>query len=310
MKKATLFTLAAATLVFGVSAYAEEVTVGYASAALSDTFSNHLAYAWEDYIDEFPGYNVTVVDGDWDPSNEINVMNDLFAQGVDALICQPMPGCESGGMQFYQAGKPVVFVNIIPTITDDLKDMEFTYVGCSDYDIGVAWAEYFKEALPENGTCVIIENPLGQVSTQDRYDGFVDTITEARPDVQILDAQSSNADTANSMALMEDWLQRFGSDGIDCVISQSAASTAGVIEVLKANDLIGKVMVGSVDLPEDSGVDWLLDGYTTVDVVQDYATISRTAMEVVQKQLNGEETEYEYWIPLMIATAENAEEFR
>jgi len=113
------------------------------------------------------------------------------------------------------------------------------------------------------------------------------------------------------MNLVEDWIQRFGEDGISAIVSQSQMSTQGIIEALRAHDLVGKVLVASVDCPTPAGGDWLAEGATVVDVFYDYEALVRGVYDTILSYENdGVALPESIAISPLAVTIDNAADFQ
>lgn len=289
------------------AASGEKFKVGYISAAFFDDFSKKMAdFTLEYQNTEFTDMEIEVLDGNNEVAKMIECMETFMTKGVDAMIIQPIAGIDEAVKMFDEANIPVVYLNMEPVFPDGNKD--YYYAGASDYNTGSQQAEVMADALDEDATVCICLLPLGNQNTVDRRDGFVETMAELRPDVQIIDEQSAGIETAMAMSITEDWLQRFGSDGIDLIVAQSNMQTSGIIEVLKSHDLIGKIKIASISCPVPEGFDWVASGEVYLDMFQNPQAEAKAALEITRQLLNGETpAEKHVFVPTEPITAENAE---
>lgn len=285
----------------------EKFKVGFLSAAFFDDFSKKMAdFALEYQNTEFTDMEIEVLDGNNEVAKMIECMETFMTKGVDAMIIQPIAGIDEAVKMFDEANIPVVYLNMEPVFPDGNKD--YYYAGASDYNTGTQQAEVMAEVLDENATVCICLLPLGNQNTVDRRDGFVETMAELRPDVQIIDEQSAGIETAKAMSITEDWLQRFGSDGIDLIVTQSNMHTSGIIEVLKSHDLIGEIQIAALTCPVPDGFDWVASGDVYLDMFQNPQAEAKAALELTRQLLNGETpAEKHVFVPTEAITIENAE---
>lgn len=186
----------------------------------------------------------------------------------------------------------------------------WTQVGVDEAEFGRLQAEALAEVLPENGTVCIAMNQLGSNSQINRTRGFEEKIAELRPDVTIIDEQAADSKTDKAMNLVEDWLQRFGADGIDAIVCQSAMTVQGVVEALRAHDLLGEIYVAAQDFTQPAGTEWLESGATYVDVFYDYYALVRGVYDtILNHETNGTELPNQVMIEPSVWTKENASEF-
>lgn len=286
---------------------AEKIKVGFSSAAFSDEWCHNLAMAFEELAEsEYPMIEATVLDGNIDAEKQTNTIEALQQQGMDYIAVQPLPGVEPALVALNEADIPVICVDMVPT-SDELI---YTQVGVDEAEFGRLQAEKLAEVLPEDGTVCIVMNQLGSNSQINRTRGFEEKIAELRPDVTILDEQPSDSKTDKAMNLVEDWLQRFGEDGVNAIVSQSAMSTQGIVESLRAHDLLGKVYVAGQDFPQPTGTEWLESGATYVDVFYDYNALVRGVYDTILAYENdGTEFPEQVMITPSVWTKENAADF-
>ncbi len=291
----------------GEAAEAKTFTIGYSALTLGDSYCKALADAIEKYAKEM-GMECTVLDGQVDATKQMETIDTFYNKKVDLVIVQPIPGVESSLVKFNESGTPVLFVNSYPTITEEFE-LSYSYVGSRETEAGEEQAKYLAEVLPENATVCVVLNALGFTNTESRRNGFVDKMNEIRPDVQIIAEQTGDSDTNKTMSVIEDWLQLYGKDGINAIVSGCNASTIGIVEVLKSHDLCGKILVAGIDCLSPYGPDNLTAGNVAVDIFQNPDEQARIAIETALKLLEGETVEEETWVKWEPVTAENAKDY-
>ena len=284
--------------------------LGSSSLAFFDESCKRMADGFLLYADQFPDFDISVLDGNSDMNTQIATIDTFWNNDVDVISIQAYPGIESNLYKFYEAKKPIIFIDFYPTITDDIADMDWYFVGSSDYSMGEKWAEYLAEKLPENGTVCELLISVGQQNSIDRSQGLHDKLAELRPDVTILDSQSGEADATTSMNVTADWIQRFGADGIDAIVPLSPSLTVGVVEALKAEGLAGKIIVVSSDENPETAKEWLSNDYVSAIQYMDNANLSLKALEIAQACMEGNPPEQrEYRLEREMYTKENMDEY-
>lgn len=285
----------------------DKIKVGFCSITFSDEWCHNLAMAFEELAEsEYPEIEVTVLDGNASAEKQINTIQAMMQQGMDYIAVQPIPGIEPTLQEIVNAGIPLFCVDTVPT-SDTLV---WTQVGVDEAEFGRLQAEKLAEVLPENGTVCMAMNQLGVNSQINRTRGFEEKIAELRPDVTIIDKQAADSKTEKAMNLVEDWLQRFGADGIDAIVCQSAMTVQGVVEALRAHDLLGEIYVAAQDFTQPTGTEWLESGATYVDVFYDYYALTRGVYDtIMDHETNGTELPEQVMIEPSVWTKENASEF-
>lgn len=299
----------------GATESKEKYTIGFVSAAFSDEYCKRLA-------DAFVGCStdeveVKALNGNLDVATIISCIETFKAQKVDALIVQPLGNVPDACTWCNEEGVPLVFVNIKPQLSDATQNLDYVYVGSSEEAIGAQLAEAMASGLPEGEkesykVCAL-ELALGQDNQIYRDKGFCEWLAENRPDIEIIDKQSYKQEaTAESMSITEDWIQRFGVDGIDAIATQGSTITIGVIEALKSHDATDKIKVSGISIPPT--MDWILDGTAYSDLYQDPMAEASKSVDAALKMIKGEEVTFDYpeenWInvDMTTVTAENVQE--
>ena len=202
---------------------------------------------------------------------------------------------------------------IKPQLSDATKNLDYVYIGSSEEAIGAQLAEAMASGLDQGAKICALELALGQDNQIYRDKGFCDWLAENRPDIEILDKQSYKQEpTAEAMSITEDWIQRFGVDGIDAIATQGSTITIGVIEALKSHDATDKIKVSGISIPPT--MDWILDGTAYSDLYQDPMTEASKSIDAALKMIKGEEVALddpdENWInvEMTTVTAENVQE--
>ena len=293
----------------------EKYTVGFVSATFSDEYCKRLADAFVGCSND--EVEVKALNGNGDVAQIISCIETFHSQKVDALIVQGIGNVPDACTWCNEEGVPLVFVNIKPQLSDTTKNLDYVYVGSSEEAIGAQLAEAMASGLPEGEkesykVCAL-ELALGQDNQIYRDKGFCEWLAENRPDIEIIDKQSYKTEaTAEAMSITEDWIQRFGVDGIDAIATQGSTITIGVIEALKSHDATDKLKVAGISIPPT--MDWILDGTAYSDLYQDPMAEASKSVDAALKMIKGEEVTFDYpeenWInvDMTTVTAENVQE--
>src|SRR5215470_4501114 len=112
MKK-VLLSVAFSALMAG-SAYAENI--GVSMALFDDNFLTVLRNGMQDYAKTKSGVNLQVEDAQNDVSKQLSQIQNFIAQGVDAIIVNPVDTDATSAMTkiAVDAGIPLVYVNRMP----------------------------------------------------------------------------------------------------------------------------------------------------------------------------------------------------
>lgn len=299
------------------SASGEKYTIGFVSATFSDDYCKRLADAFVACSDNYTDVEVKALNGNGDVAQIISAVETFKTQGVDALIVQAIGNVPDACAWCNEQDVPLVFVNIKPQLSDSIKDLKYYYVGSSEEKIGAQEAEALAAGLDQGAKVCLLMLPLGQDNQVYRTKGFEDWFAKNRPDVKIIDKQAGQStDTAQAISISEDWIQRFGIDGIDAIADQTNMATIGLIQVLKSHDAVGKIKIAGIGCPPVDGFNWVADGSVYCDLYQNPMSEAAAAVDAAYKMIKGQEDQIEadennvVWVDMTTVNKDNVEEVR
>ena len=212
----------------------QKITIGVSLPHMSSPARVAMANEIEEAVKTIGkgNWEVIITEAGNDTAKQTSDVEDLIQQGVDAIIMCPIstdplvPVCQ----EVQAAGIPLILID--RTISSEDYDY---YGGGDNYLIGVQAADYIGEKLNGEGKVVIIQGTLGGSATNDRQAGFVDTLAEKYPNIEVLDEQSGEWARDVGMKVMEDYIQAYGDD-IDAVYSHGDNSTLGALQAIADAD--------------------------------------------------------------------------
>ncbi len=173
-----------------------------------------------------------------DRAQQITVVEDFISRGVDGIVLAPLDD-----RALMRPVRDAVRENIPVVIIDSaLQGEDFvSFVATDNYKGGVLAAKEMGKLLQGRGDIFLIRYQEGSASTSKREAGFLDTIMEEFPQINLLVRdQYAGTTTETSYQLAENLLSRFPEvDGIFC---PNESSTFGTLRALqetgKAGDII------------------------------------------------------------------------
>ena len=200
----------AALSLMGSLAFAQDeagATIGVSIPAATHGWTGGLNYHTERTIaameKAFPGLRFVLATAS-DASKQVNDVEDLVAQGIDALVILPF---ESDPLTepVKAAKEKGVFIT---TVDRGLAEagIEDLYVGGNNPQYGVVAAEYFKEKLPEGGQIVVMRG-IPTAIDNTRIEAFQKAFEGTK--IEILDMQYANWNPDKGFEVMQDYLTRF-----------------------------------------------------------------------------------------------------
>lgn len=262
----------------------EKFTIGFAMKSGADAFTSLQAQLFEKVAkEEYPMFEVEVLDCEFDSAKQINVIENFITQGVDLIVLQVtdnvvvLPAID----QAQEAGIPVFA--LLNYIGDDWS----VSIGTEPYNQGVILGEYAAKKLPENAKCVYIQGEIGNEYADGRENGTKDKLKELRPDIEWIATDTANWMRADAMALMEDWLQAF--DDIDAVFGADDSTCIGAILACEAANRLDEIQCYGIN-GDPEGVYYIEQGKMMASVYQSGEAMDRIALDLAVKLLTeGEE---------------------
>lgn len=228
-------------------------------------------------------------------------LDDLMTWGAEAIVAFPQwEGMEVPIQRALDAGIEVVNFDIAINVEGVYR------VAGDNEDMGIQGANYIVEKIGTEGNVVMLEVPSAGSVSELRKKGFVDTIKEIAPDM--------NIETYATKFTREDGLKDFADiltslDKIDAVYSMDDETSIGVLQAIQeAGRTDIKVVTGGGGMqeyfkmmPENEGI-WIQSALYSPAMVKD-------AVDQAIKILKGEKVEEVKIIPTTIVDRDNYEEF-
>jgi ribose transport system substrate-binding protein len=139
-----------------------------------------------------------------DMAEQARVMEDMIAQGVDAIgvSCNDPDGCIDPIDTAIEAGIEVM------TWDSDAPDSDrFTYLGVSNYDGGRAAADLLVRAMGTEGKVAMLTGVPGALNLEERMRGFQDEIAEKYPGIEVVTTVAGYDDINQSVQVVEEAMQ-------------------------------------------------------------------------------------------------------
>ncbi len=271
---------------------APEVTHGWVAA---------VAYHAEERAKELSDEVEYQVQTSGDAEEMTSQLDDLITWGADAIVAFPQwEGMEVPIQRAIDEGIEVVNFDIV-------IDTEGVYrVAGDNEDMGVQGAHYIVDKIGTEGNVVILEVPSAGSVSELRVKGFLDTVEEIAPDLNLM-TYSTEFTREAGLSDFADILT--ANDQIDAVYSLDDETSIGVLQAINeaGRDDIQVVTGGGGAqeyfemMPENEDI-WIQSALYSPAMVED-------AVDLAVDVLNGEDVEQDVIIPTTVVDRENYEEF-
>lgn len=297
MRKLFLLVLAAALVLgAGVVSAQEDITIGLSLSTLNNPFFVTLRDGAQAAADDL-GVELVVVDAQDDPATEAANIQDLIAQGVDAILINPtdadaiVPSIEAANA----AGIPVFTVDRSAAAGEVVS-----HIASDNVAGGMLAARFLCEQLGGAGNVVELEGIAGTSAARDRGQGFNDYMSANCAGVTIVARQTANFNRAEGLTVFENILQ--ANETVNGVFAHNDEMILGAIEAAAAAGREGIVFVG-FDAVADA-VAAVEGGTLAATVAQQPDLMGMLALESAVAYLGGETVEASIPVALSLVTAE------
>ena len=304
--KRILIALAAAT-VLSNSAFAAKI--GVSMDKFDDNFLTVLRNGMAEYAKTLPGVTLQIEDAKDDVSKQLSQVQNFIANGVNAIIVNPVDTSATAAITkaAADAGVPLVYVNRQPADVDKLGP-KAAFVASNEAESGTLEAKQICKLLGGKGNILVMEGVLSNQSAVQRTQDIHEVISS--PDcsgVKVVAEQTANYDRTQAQNLMTNWLSK----GLkfDAVVSNNDEMAIGALQAMKSAGLDTKsAIVGGIDATQDALAS-MKSGDLKVTVFQDAAGQGKGAVDAALALAAGKPVDKKVYIPFLLVTPANMDQF-
>lgn len=232
----------------------------------------------------------------YDEQNQI--IEDLFAGGIDALIVSPVNIHHTD--QWVQEAKE----RGLPLLTIDEKIDGIPYVGSDNYAIGQTAAKEMAARLPEGASVGIIAGSANQDAHIQRVAGFRDYLS-ASHSLQLVDVEADETKYRQATIETEQMLKTH--PDLQGLFVTSAMMTLGAIDATETHT--PAIHIIGVDTQNDT-LAALKRGRIDAMISQDGHETGQLAINVIMDLLSGTAVEENNFIENDVITQDKADEYQ
>ena len=296
-------------------------TVGVCIYKFDDAFMTTYRNALQEIL-EGKGYTVTFMDGKNDQAEQNNQINNFIAQGVDALIINPVMTSAADQIiaTVKDADVPTVLINREPTAEQMSAYEKLVYVGCDARQSGTMQGELILDTENKgdiNGdgkiSYIMIQGDPENVDAQYRTEFSVKALTDAGMEVEQLDLQRGDWDRNKGQEIAQNDLAQFG-DEIEVVFCNNDDMAIGALQAIQAagrtvNEDIYLVGVDALD----AALNEVAAGNMTGTVLNDAQGQAEGAVAAMEELLGGKtyaSGEQSIYVDYVKVTPDNVADFQ
>ncbi|WP_454051145.1 ABC transporter substrate-binding protein [Cellulomonas sp. Marseille-Q8402] len=233
------------------------------------------------------GAELVVTNANNELSKQISDIQEMLAQGVDALIVAPVnsDGLDPALTAARDAG--VAVLTIDRKVSNDHCADYVAYLGSDFEEQGRRAADALAEATGGTAQVAVLLGSSGNNVTDGRRDGFAEQVAAEYPDITIVAEQTANASRTEGQAVTEQLLQAHPE--IDAVYAYNDEEGLGAMAAVEAAGLLPgeDVKIVSVDGTR-TAVQAIVDGTYTA-VIESNPRFGPLAFDTLASFFAGEE---------------------
>ena len=296
-------------------------TVGICIYKFDDAFMTTYRTALTKLLED-KGYTVTCMDGKNDQATQTEQINTFIAQGVDALIINPVntSAADTIVSAVKDADIPTVLINREPTAEAMAAYDKLVYVGCDARQSGTMQGELILDTETKgdiNGDGVVkyimIQGDPENIDAQYRTEYSVKKLEDEGVKVEQLDLQRGDWDRNKGQEIAQNDLAKFGDD-IEVVFCNNDDMAIGALQAIQA---AGRTVNKDIYLVGVDALDAALNeveaGNMTGTVLNDANAQAEKAVECMEGLLAGDtyaEGEQSVYVDYVKVTPENVAQFK
>ncbi|WP_319560690.1 sugar ABC transporter substrate-binding protein [Marispirochaeta sp.] len=275
-------------------------TFGYTCMTMNNPFFIILEQSIRDKV-EANGDKLITMDPAMDVAKQINQIEDLITQGIDAIYLNPVDweGIRPALVALKDAGIPII------NFDTEVKDMEYVtaYAGSDNKNAGYVCGADLVKRFPNGGNIVVLDSPTMN-SINDRIAGFMEAVKGKG--FTIVAQQDAKGDLPTSMRITEDILQAH--PDIKAIMGGNDPTALGALAACKAANRTDILIYGVDGSPEAkaeiaSGSQFVGSG------AQSPISIGVESVKLAYKVLNNEPYEERIPVKTFLINADNVNEY-
>jgi D-allose transport system substrate-binding protein len=279
---------------------------GILMKTLANPFWGAMGEGAEEAAEEMDlSYFVQAAASDQAAEEQLNICNTMLQREPVAMVTAAINStnllpCLKAAQE---AGTRVVDLdgNLDPAILER-EGIEIAFsIGSDNVEAGGKGAAFMAERLgaEAEGAVLVIEGLSGNVTGQQRAQGFAETLAEMAPGLEIVASLPGDWDRGKAANITNDILTR--NPDLVGIFAANDGMALGAVESVFAAGRGGDVVVIGVDGNSDA-VQSIRDGRLTASVAQLPYLVGKQAVEEVARAVDGAEVEDRITVPTLVLT--------
>ena len=273
---------------------------GYTCMTMNNPFFITLEKSIRDKV-EANGDVLITTDPAMDVAKQINQIEDMITQGIDAIYLNPVDweGIRPALEALKEANIPII------NFDTRVKDMDFVtaYAGSDNKNAGKVCGEDLVKRYPSGGKIVVLDSPTMN-SINDRIAGFMEAI-EGKG-FEVVAQQDAKGDLQTSLKISEDILQ--ATPDVVAIMGGNDPTALGALAACKAANL-KDILIYGVDGSPEAKAEIASGGQFAGSGAQSPISIGEKSVETAYKVLKGETFEKDIPVETFLINKDNVAEY-
>ncbi len=218
-----------------------------------------------------------------DSSRQIAIVENLINRKVDGIVLASVDEEALVGV-VERAAEHGIPVSIFDSALN--SDRIISFIATDNYSSGVMAAERMGKILDGRGKVGVIGFMPGSASTMKRESGFVDTIEQQFPGIEVVGVKYTMADRAKALAEAENLMTAH--PDLAGLFADNESSTDGTVRAVKQRGMAGKVQIVGYDASPEL-IEELKAGTIDSIVVQNPFKMGYESTKAIGLHLRGEQ---------------------
>jgi ribose transport system substrate-binding protein len=232
---------------------------------------------------------------------QIQIIEDFITQKVSGIVLAPIDN------KALVPSVEKIYARKIPCVIIDSgvdTDKYVSFIATDNYKGGVIAAKRMGRILNGKGKIVVVKYAPGSASTMKREDGFINTIKQEFPGIEIVDTKYGMDTVETSLQAAEDLLTK--NTELDGLFACNESTSIGALRALQTRGRAGKMKMIGFDAGK-ALIDGLKEGAIDSLVVQDPYKMGYTGVQAIIATLDGKSVDKRVDTGVVLVTKENLE---
>lgn len=290
----------AKTTTTGTTSTTKHYKFGYTCMTMNNPFFQVLEKSIRTEVEK-NGDTLITTDPAMDVSKQIDQINDMITQGIDAIYLNPVDweGIRPALVALKKANIPII------NFDTEVKDIDYaaSFIGSDNKNAGKVCGLDLVKRFPNGGKIVVLDSPTMN-SVNDRISGFMEAINGKN--FTIVAQQDAKGDLQTSMKITEDILQAHSD--IVAIMGGNDPTALGALAACKAANL-SKILIYGVDGSPDAKKEIANGSQLVGSGAQSPKQIGVKSVEVAYKVLKGESFDKKVPVETFLINKDNVAQY-